>query len=394
MYADDTVLISETPEGLQDMLRALKQYTNEWKLHVNTDKTKILIFRNGARINNNERWLYDGTEIEVVNQFCYLGMLFNYNGKFLHTQKHIADQGRKALFAVFSKLNKFKFNIETQCAVFDSYVNSILSYGSEVWGFHKANDVEKLRTYFCKRILGVKKSTSNIMVYCELGRLPLYLTRKLKIIKFWLRLMKSNNCILTSCLSELISINDQWILNVKEELCKLGMKYIWDNIGNVCLNNNTFTIIKQRFNDMYHQELLSKLSSSPRSFLYQYYIDNFCLQYYLCKPILSVYRKQISCIRLSSHSLKIESGRYTNTQRNNRLCTCCNLNDIEDEFHFILKCPFYKDLRILYIKRFYYNKPSVFKLVKLLSINNVTELCKLGKFLKLSTDRRKTFLSQ
>jgi hypothetical protein len=62
-----------------------------------------------------------------------------------------------------------------------------------------------------------------------------------------------------------------------------------------------------------------------------------------------------------------------------------SLNDIEDQFHFILKCPLYKDLRKRYIKQFYCVKPSVFKLIKLLSVNNVSELSNLGNYLKYAT---------
>ena len=32
MYADDTVLIFETPDGLQNMLDKLYEYTQEWNL--------------------------------------------------------------------------------------------------------------------------------------------------------------------------------------------------------------------------------------------------------------------------------------------------------------------------------------------------------------------------
>ena len=63
------------------------------------------------------------------------------------------------------------------------------------------------------------------------------------------------------------------------------------------------------------------------------------------------------------------------------LHACMHYEDIEDEFHFILKCPFYVELRKRYIKHYYYTKPSVFKLVQLLSAENTKELNNLGKFL-------------
>ena len=101
-------------------------------------------------------------------------MFLCYNSKFYQTQKHIAEPGRKALFALNGKLTDFDFNIETKCSVFDTYINSILSYASAIWGFQKAPDIEKLHTYFCKTVLGVKSSTCNNLIYFGLGRLPLF----------------------------------------------------------------------------------------------------------------------------------------------------------------------------------------------------------------------------
>ena len=61
----------------------------------------------------------------------------------------------------------------------------------------------------------------------------------------------------------------------------------------------------------------------------------------------------------------------------------CDMNDVEDEYHFIFKCPFcFTNLRHLYIKKYYWSKPSVFKLVQLLSVQNRKELCNIGKYLK------------
>lgn len=42
LYADDTVIMSETEEGLQQALLNFEQYCDLWKLKVNTQKTKLL----------------------------------------------------------------------------------------------------------------------------------------------------------------------------------------------------------------------------------------------------------------------------------------------------------------------------------------------------------------
>ena len=51
LYADDTVILSENADDFQNCLNAFNDYCNEWHLHVNLSKTKIIIF--GARNTNN-----------------------------------------------------------------------------------------------------------------------------------------------------------------------------------------------------------------------------------------------------------------------------------------------------------------------------------------------------
>ena len=379
MYADDMVILAETPSGLQSMLNTLYKYTREWDLNVNVPKTKIVVFRNGGNVTKTEKWIYNGQVLEVVNTFNYLGMLFNHNGKFLQTQKHVAEQGRKALFAISNTLKNNYFNIETQGSVFDTYVHSILSYACEIWGFHKAPDVEKVHLNFCKKLLGVNKRTNNSLVYCELGRFPLQIRRKLRIFKYWLKIKNTNNCILKECYEGMITTNDSWVINIKNELSNLGLRYLFED---PCINQlKTFKIIELRLLDIYKQSVLSYFTSSSKCVIYQHLIDNFCLQSYLRRPINPSGKKCIAKFRMSSHSLNIEKGRHRNVARNMRLCELCDHKDIEDEFHFILKCPLYVELRKRYIKHYYYTKPSVFKLVQLLSAENTKELNNLGKFL-------------
>ena len=114
--------------------------------------------------------------------------------------------------------------------------------------------------------------------------------------------------------------------------------------------------------------------------MYKYLVDNFCLQFYLEKSIPKLYKKCITKIRVSSHNLCIESGRHKNIPRDNRFCKTCT-STIEDEYHFILVCPVYKELRSTFLKKYYWGKPSMFKLIRLLSVNNVKELCNLGKYI-------------
>ncbi|XP_063420573.1 uncharacterized protein LOC134705786 [Mytilus trossulus] len=92
MYADDMVIFSETVSGLQTLLDTLYDYTSKWSLSVNIAKTKIVVFRKGGKIHDNEKWYYNNQEIEVVDKFSYLGILLNFNGKYNVLQQKLSEQ--------------------------------------------------------------------------------------------------------------------------------------------------------------------------------------------------------------------------------------------------------------------------------------------------------------
>ena len=59
-------------------------------------------------------------------------------------------------------------------------------------------------------------------------------------------------------------------------------------------------------------------------------------------------RKAICKLRLSAHNLLTETGRYAKPKsmpRSERICEHCNLNLIENEFHFLSQCSLYEPER-------------------------------------------------
>ncbi|PJE78266.1 hypothetical protein CI610_02799 [invertebrate metagenome] len=79
LYADDTVLMSESPEGLQSALDCFQNYCEHWKLTVNTNKTKIVFFEKRKNRRQFHFTIFD-EQINREDSYPYLGILFNYNG--------------------------------------------------------------------------------------------------------------------------------------------------------------------------------------------------------------------------------------------------------------------------------------------------------------------------
>ena len=104
----------------------------------------------------------------MVDDFSYLGVKFNYNGKFNKTKKYLCDQARKAMFSVLKKARKLCLSLDFQLHLFDSMVSPILLYGSEVWGCENVNIINQFQLKYCKMVLKLKTSTPNIMIYGDL----------------------------------------------------------------------------------------------------------------------------------------------------------------------------------------------------------------------------------
>ena len=81
LYADDTVIMSETKEDLQKQLDVFSEYCKFWQLKVNVEKTKILVFSRG-RLPNNLTFTFNEMEIGIVSEFNYLGVLLSKSGNF------------------------------------------------------------------------------------------------------------------------------------------------------------------------------------------------------------------------------------------------------------------------------------------------------------------------
>ena len=105
-------------------------------------------------------------------------------------------------------------DIETKLQLFDSIVTPILLYGSEVWGFENISNVEKIQIRFYNLLLGLNGSVSNVVTFGELGKFPLRVLCKERILKYWLRLISNKEglryemymCQKYDCENKLISL--------------------------------------------------------------------------------------------------------------------------------------------------------------------------------------------
>ena len=178
LHADDMTIFAEIAEGLQKGLDILGSYRNRWKITVNIEKTKIMVFRKGGILPRDMRFLYNDQVVEIVKSFSYLGIVFTPGVLFQMHKQLLLVRHKKTVFKLNSYLYYFADLTPSHVLnLFDKLVSPILCYCSEVWGFCKADKIERVHLQFCKSLLGVKQSTQNTFIYGELGRMPYQILR-------------------------------------------------------------------------------------------------------------------------------------------------------------------------------------------------------------------------
>ena len=100
-----------------------------------------------------------------------------------------------------------------------------------------------------------------------------------------------------------------------------GLEFIWNQQFEIEI---PFNIIKQRIFDIYYQRWYSEINNSNRLMSYSIFKHDFVLEKYLNLTIENKYKVALSRFRTSSHDLFVETGRYDNVPRDQRLRKSCN----------------------------------------------------------------------
>ena len=119
--------------------------------------------------------------------------------------------------------------------MFDAQISPILEYCSEIWYTNKfCEEIEKIHLAYMKDILKVKRSSSTLALYAELGRFPLKLKIQYQVLKYWQRVISySDSHILKQAYLSLLELHDRgqvnWCTQVHDILKDLKMNHHWQN---------------------------------------------------------------------------------------------------------------------------------------------------------------------
>ena len=193
------MIFVENPEEHQQSLNVFQKYCEIWKLTVNAEKTKVMIFSNG-RISKNVHFYLNNKELEIVSEFKYLGIYLSQSGDFNAAKKHISEQANKAFFSLIRKTRRLNLSYDVQIDLFEKTIKPILLYSCEIWGFGNNATIERVHLKFLKIIFRLKRSTPSFMIYGELGLTPITVDIQARIVSYWSKLLENDRFKLTSAM--------------------------------------------------------------------------------------------------------------------------------------------------------------------------------------------------
>ena len=315
LYADDTILLSESSADLQNMLHILHNYCQKWQLTVNTAKTKIVVFSRG-KIRNLPQLSYGEETIEVVSTYNYLGILFNYDGKFGKSIKKQISQAKRAMFALLSKGRKLQLPLDLLCHLFYACISPILLYGCEVWGYSNLEAIERVHRYFCKYILHLSPKTANNMALGELGRSRMACTIKQRMVNFWSRLSTGKPSKISVTLFHLLKqkqttgmANFPWYTEVANAINNCGLGYLLETPSEHLDLRNIKAVLRDRVSAIECQDWHSTVTDSGVCSTYKTFKSHLRFEKYLT----TMNRREVIVLcryRCRNHKLPIITGRY------------------------------------------------------------------------------------
>ena len=377
---DDTIIMSDCAESFQAFLDTFHKYCMDWKLTVNESKTKIIIF--GARKTDNLSVTFGERTLEFVDTYKYLGAVFSKSGSFLHARKHIAEQAKKAMYLLNKRIKNLDLPIDLQLKLFDNTILPILTYGCEIYGFEDYKMLEVVQNQFLRCLANFRKSTPLNTILGEFGRYPLEITIKSRMIGFWVRILTNKHSklsyILYRKLIETPNLNSKWVTKIKQILDECGMSEVWLT---QTPSQNLPKIVSETLRNQFCQKWNSDLNNSSKGRNYGIFKESINLEEYFLKPPPKLYTS-LAKFRTANHRFPCEVLRWQNIELSERRCHLCD-DDVGDEMHYLLICPFFSDERPKYIKRYYFARPNILKFKQLLNTKNMSELRKLCLFTEI-----------
>jgi Reverse transcriptase (RNA-dependent DNA polymerase)/Endonuclease-reverse transcriptase len=168
LFADDSVLYREIKNEedkkiLQEDIDAVGKWVAINKMGLNVGKCKVVCFNKGRKACDGE-YKADGSALETVNSYKYLGVVFARNLEWKEHIERVSKKGITALNFVMRQLRGMDQKIKEKAYM--TLIRPIVEYGSSVWDPYRIGEVkymEKVQRLAARRVTGKMRRLKKVI---------------------------------------------------------------------------------------------------------------------------------------------------------------------------------------------------------------------------------------
>ena len=340
-FADDIVLLANTESELAEILKCVEKWCNKFRLKVNTDKTKIIHFRPKRSAKTNFNFAFNGMKLDIVAHYKYLGVILEEHLNYRLTAETLSGAAGRALGGVISKFKTLKnVGFHTYDKMYHTSVVSVMDYSSSIWGYNNYIEGDKIQYRAIRYFLGVHNKAALLGLEGEIAWNSFKIRQSINMVRLWNRLLLLDSNRLTRKTFDWdYGISKGWSKDIKQIFLSINLSHIFEN-KSVC----DLRLVEKRLFENRQIEWKGLIETKPKLRTYILFKDNIYTENYV-KIRNRRRRSLLAQVRLGILPICIETGRFRNLDVNERICEVCNIDLVEDEFHFICVCNVYSEYR-------------------------------------------------
>lgn len=357
LLMDDSVILATTRESMVNKIRLLKNAADSIGMSINPDKTQFMTTEDDCEPMN-----VDELQVNNCSSYGYLGSPISMTKIASQVEAHIKKKACDyyKFVSFLSKHHDVPFNVKHHVWKV-AFLPSVL-YGCETWLSQDLRRVETIYHASVKSLLGVKVSTPNDIVRVELAVGSATGAVKDRQQNFFKSLYQKDffgGCYIEKAINLCVSGRSP-----AGRYMMKNFKPVNPTIENMNVSNSIMSLNETRTR--------VRSNEGTRSKTYLYINPELSYSGIYSGDIEEMDRLAATRVRLSSHKLAIETGRWARIAQEDRKCECSD--EVQTEEHVLLRCRLTSNIRIKFNLQ---NINSIHVFFNEMDKKDVCSLCRL-----------------
>jgi hypothetical protein len=226
-----------------------------------------------------------------------------------------------------------------------------MDYASGVWSYEEFAKPSSVQHRAARVFLGVHRFVPIPALEGDIGWLAPRYRRWINMLRLWNRLVglepnRLTHHIFVHDFYMAQSNSENWCYKIWQILCAIGYEECFYNREPCDINS-----CKEKLLQLQENHWKVALQHKHKLRFYRLFKSNVQVEKYVQYNLTVSERSFTAQLRSGTLPLHVETGRFRNIKLENRICSLCQLNEIEDEVHFLFKCPLYNEVREKWLHR-------------------------------------------